>query len=71
MAESQSLGQWSEYLRFVLFWPLILWKKAVMPESDLYLPLEALFITIIYNILVFSLLTYAFLRWRNIPKQLP
>lgn len=54
-----------EFLREALWWPLILWKRLTKPDCDFCLPLDGLIVSVIYNVLLFSLLTYAFLRLRE------
>ena len=70
MVSWPGLDRWSIVLGIVLFWPFILWKEAFVPDCDLCFPIKIFAATLIYDVLIFSLLTYVLLRlfWKGTPR---
>ena len=70
LTEYPSLNKIVTALDYLLFWPILLWGQPSYSDCVIC-PLDYPSIAaIVFNVLAFSLLTYAFLSWRNIPKRL-
>jgi hypothetical protein len=69
MTDYPSLDQVSSHLYKFLFWPLLLWEKLFVPDCGFCVSLEGLILAVIYNVLIYSLLTYVILRWLESRKS--
>jgi hypothetical protein len=71
LAKYTSLDYLTSVLTYILIWPYLLWRAAFHSGRDIFPSDNVIIFIVACHVLTFSLLSYAFLTWRKLPRRLP